>query len=264
MTQTRIFKGGIFVLIMAAALFAFGQSVEEFISKGDEYYAQFNDQMALEEYLAAVKADPSNYEALWKASRSSIDVGDLVSPNDMYSEAKQKKYYKEAETYARKAVQVNPNDTWGHFYLSAALGKYALMLGKKDQVKMSKEIKAEIDKAIELDPTNDGACHALGRWHRRMAEIGGAKRFFGSILYGGIPKGSFEESEKALNRAVELKPDYINHHLELGRTYMALEKYNLAVEEFQKCIDLPVSSSKDTIYKEEATAELEKAKKKLK
>jgi len=186
----------------------------------------------------------------------------LINPKEKDYKEKQKEKYQQAELYARKAVKVNPNDTWGHFYLSAASGKYALLLGKKEQVERSKAIKVEIEKALELDPKNDYAYHALGRWHRRMAEIGGVKRFFGGILYGGIPKGTFEESEKYLKKAVELRPNYVNHHLELGRTYMALEKYDLAAREFEKCLELAVTTSKDPMYKEEAKAELEKAKKK--
>jgi tetratricopeptide (TPR) repeat protein len=255
---------GLFILLAGAAIAVYAQTAEEHLKAGDEYYAQLNDQKALEEYLAAAAADPNNYEALWKSSRSLIDVGDLVDTKEKGYEDKQAKYYRDAASCARKAVALKSDDTWGHFYLSAALGKRALMLGKKEQIQMSKEIKVEIEKAIELDNTNDGAYHALGRWHRRMAEIGGAKRFFGSILYGSIPKGSFEESEKFLTKAVELKPDYINHHLELGRTFMSLEKYDLAVQEFQKCLDLPNSTSKDPGYKKDAETELAKAKKELK
>jgi tetratricopeptide (TPR) repeat protein len=95
-----------------------------------------------------------------------------------------------------------------------------------------------------------------------MAEIGGAKRALGSLIYGSIPRGSFEESEKWLLKAVELKPDYINHHLELGRTYLALKKYDLAAEEFKKCLELPESCAKDKILKEEAQAELDNLSKK--
>jgi tetratricopeptide (TPR) repeat protein len=251
------------ILFFALSLVALGQTAAEHILKGDEYYQNFADQKALDEYLLALKIEPNNYEALWKACRSTIDVGDLINPKEKGAKEKQKSVYKEAETYARKAVGINANDTWGHFYLSAAMGKHALLLGKKDQVAMSKEIKIEIEKAIELDNTNDGAYHALGRWHRRMAEIGGAKRLLGNIFYGGIPKGTFEESEKYLKRAVELKPDYVNHRLELGRTYVSLKKYNLAAQEFQKCIDLPKSSSKDEMYKEEAREELKDIKKKI-
>ena len=255
---------GLFVLLFGAVAFTFAQTADERLKKGDEYYAQLNDEKALEEYLAAAAADPNNFEAAWKACRSLIDVGDLVDVKVKGNDDKQKKYYKDAETYARKAVALNADSTWSHFYLSAALGKYALLLGKKDQIAMSKEVKTAIDKAIELDPNNDLAYHALGRWHRRMDEIGGASRLIGGLLFGSIPKGSFDESAKALNKAVELKPDYINHHLELGRTYMALKKYDLAAQEFEKCDGLAIALTKDNGYKEEAKLGLAAAKKKLK
>jgi tetratricopeptide (TPR) repeat protein len=252
------------ILLFGAAAFAFAQTVDERLKKGDEYYAQLNDEKALEEYLAAAQADPNNFEAAWKACRSLIDVGDLVDVKIKGSDEKQKKYYKDAEGYARKAVALNPNNTWSQFYLSAALGKYALLLGKKDQIAMSKEIKTAIDKSIELDATNDLAYHALGRWQRRMAEIGGASRLVGGILFGKIPKGSFDESATAFIKAIELKPDYINHHLELGRTYMALKKWDLAAKEFEKCDGLPIGLAKDNAYKVEAKEELAAAKKKMK
>jgi tetratricopeptide (TPR) repeat protein len=239
------------------------QSVDELLKQGDEAYAQGNDAKALEAYLAAVKAEPDRFEALWKASRSLVDNGDLIDASVKGWEERRKKLFQDAAGYARRAVAADPNGTWGHHHLSAALGKYALTLGKKDQVKMSKEIKGEIDKAIELDGTNDLAYHALGRWHRKMAEIGGASRLLGGILFGGIPKGSLVESEAALKKAVELRPDYVNHHLELGRTLAALERYKDAAEEFQRCIDLPAATTKDPGYKREAEAELAKAKKEL-
>ena len=96
-----------------------------------------------------------------------------------------------------------------------------------------------------------------------MDEIGGAKRFFGSIIYGSIPKGSFAESEKALRKAIELHPEYVNHYLELGRTLVALKKYDEAAESFQKAIDLPKTTSKDDVLKAEAKTELDTLKAKM-
>jgi len=251
-------------LFVLSAGFAFTQTADENLKKGDEFYAQHKDADALTAYLAAIQAEPNNYEAAWKACRSMIDNGDLVDLKAKAGEEKQKKFYKDSEAYGRKAVALNPNDTWGHFYLSAALGKYALLLGKKEQIAISREIKAEIEKAIQLDPNNDLAYHALGRWHRRIAEIGGATRFFGSILFGSIPKGSFEESAAALKKATELKPEFVEHRLELARTYMEMDKYREAADEYQKAIDLPAATSKDPDYKKEAADEIVKAKRKAK
>lgn len=255
----------ILILVLGLNLMAgsgLTQTAEEFIKSGDEFYAQWEDQQALEAYLKALEIDDKNYEALWKAARGYVDVADLMTGTGKEVEKQKFDMYVKAERYAKQAISVNPNDTWGHFMLSAALGKKVLMLGKKEQIDASKQVKSAVDKAIELDPENDLAYHALGRWHRRMAEIGGAKRALGSLVYGSIPKGSFEESEKWLKKAVELKPEYINHHLELGRTYVALKKYDLATAEFNKCLELPEASAKDRQLKEEARAELAELSKK--
>ncbi len=249
--------------LTALAVLGYGQTAADHIKAGDEAYAQFDDQKALEHYTEALKLEPENYEALWKASRASVDIADLMPAGEKDAKQRQK-LYTEGTGYAKKAVAANPNDTWGHFQVAAALGKKLLMLGKKEQIDGSKQVRAEIDKAIELDPNNDLAFHALGRWHRRMAEIGGASRFFGGIIYGSIPKGSFEESEKNLKKAADMKPEFVNHHLELGKTYVALKKYDLATAEFQKAIDLPKTTSKDDVLKAEAQAELAKLKGKKK
>jgi tetratricopeptide (TPR) repeat protein len=251
-----------FVLAAALSVMGFAQTAAEHIQAGDQAFAQFDDQKALEHYSEALKLEPANYEALWKASRATVDLADIIPATDKDIKDRQMKMYTEATALAKKAVAANPNDTWGHFQLAASNGKRLLLLGKKEQIDASKAVRAEIDKAIELDPTNHLAYHALGRWHRRMDEIGGAKRFFGSIIYGSIPKGSFAESEKNLRKAIELHPEYANHYLELGRTLVALKKLDEAAGAFQKCIDLPKTTSKDGVLKAEAKTELEKLKKK--
>jgi tetratricopeptide (TPR) repeat protein len=254
----------LFAFFVAALLAgpALAQTAAEHIAEGDAAYAKFDDPMALEHYQAALKLEPANYEALWKASRAMVDIADVIPATDKDAKTRQQTLYTDAVDLAKKAVAANPNDTWGHFQLAAANGKRLLMLGTKEQIAASKEVKAEIDKAIELDPANHLAYHALGRWHRRIAEISGTKRFFGSIIYGSIPKGSFEESEKYLRKAIELHPEFVNHYLELGMTLVAEKKTAEAAEAFQKAIDLPKTTSKDDVLKAQAKAELDKLKKK--
>jgi tetratricopeptide (TPR) repeat protein len=254
----------LFVSVAILAGLGLAQTAAEHIQLGDQAYAQFDDQQALAQYQEALNLEPANYEALWKASRAMVDIADVIPATDKDVKERQKKLYTEATSLAKKAVAANPDDTWGHFQLAASNGKRLLLLGKKEQIEASKAVRAEIDKAIELDPENDLAFHALGRWHRRMAEIGGAKRFFGSIIYGSIPKGSFEESEINLRKAIELHPKYANHYLELGRTLVALKKYNEAAQAFQTCIELPKTTSKDDVLKAEAATELETIRGKIK
>jgi tetratricopeptide (TPR) repeat protein len=257
----------ILLVFALAALFAgpaLAQTAAVHIKAGDAAYAVFDDQKALEHYQEALKLEPGNYEALWKTSRAIVDIADIIPATDKDIKERQLKMYTEATALAKKATAANPNDTWGHFQLAAANGKRLLLLGKKEQIDASKAVRAEIDKALELDPTNHLAYHALGRWHRRMDEIGGVKRLLGGLFYGSIPKGSYAESEKALRKAIELHPEYLNHYLELGRTLVALKKYDEAAKCFEKAIELPKTSSKDDVLKVEAKAELDKLKAKNK
>ena len=62
----------------ALAVAGYGQTAADHIKAGDEAYAQFDDQKALEHYQEAIKLEPQNYEALWKASRACVDVADLL------------------------------------------------------------------------------------------------------------------------------------------------------------------------------------------
>ena len=260
-------------VLMIAAAGAFAQTTApaaqaeapktaaDLIKAGDELFAKFDDAGAQALYEQAAKLEPENFEALWKTAKGYIDVGDRMKPTNKAEEKKQIDLYITAEGYAKKAIKINPNDSQVHFLNSAAMGMHALQLGKKQQIAMSKEIRAEIEKAIELDAKNDLAWHALGRWERRMAEIGGVTRFFGGILYGKIPKGSNDEAVKDFQKAIEIKPDYSNHHLELGRTYLALKKKDLAAKEFELAIASPISTSKCADYIAEAKEELKKLKK---
>src|SRR4030065_2345541 len=201
MKKASIARLAVLACLMAISAPLCGQTAADQIRQGDEYYAQFNDQKALEEYLAAAQAEPENYEALWKTARAYFDLGDLMDPKDDSAKEKQRQFFTESLGYARKAVRANPNDTWGHFFVSAAQGKYVLTRSKKEQVNASKAIKATIEKAIELDPNNDLAYHALGIWHRTMADIGGAQRFLGGVIYGSTPKGTNEGAEESMQTA---------------------------------------------------------------
>ncbi len=130
--MTKRWRKLIFWLVfLIPALPVFSQTAADHLAAGDQYYAQFDDSRALEEYRRAIELEPENYEALWKLARALIDVADALPLEDPGTPAKQKKMYTEAEEYARRAVKVNPNDTWGHFFLSAADGQKGSDVRKK-------------------------------------------------------------------------------------------------------------------------------------
>ena len=177
---------------------------------------------------------------------------------------KQKELYYLARDAANSAVSHGPNNAEAHFELAVALGRVALSEGGKTKVQLSVAVKEEAEKAIELDPQHDGALHVLARWHREVANLSGILKAFAKILYGGLPPASNEEAVEYFKRAIIIDPDHINHHLELARTYVNMKEWQLAMDEFEKVLALPVADADDPSHKENAQEEMKDVEKKLK
>jgi tetratricopeptide (TPR) repeat protein len=229
------------------------QSVEEYLRQGDDYFQKFDNQKALEAYLSALRADSTNCEALWKVARAYVDIGEVSEKN------LQRQYYFQAEKTARRAVQHCPEVPDAHFMLAVSTGRIALYEGGATKFKLSKIVKAEVDTTLMLDPNHFGAWHVKARWARELASQGFLKRTLINTILGGMPEEATMENAVAwLKKAVEIAPEHINNHLELGRTYIMLKRYEEARPHLQKVLDLPVSDADDPAHKEEAKKLLRK------
>ena len=230
-----------------------GDEVTLQIAKGDSLFKLFDNKGALEGYLAALQLDSMNYEANWKAARAYTDVGETIEDDD-----ERASMYLQGSQHALKAVQIDSMASKGHLYLSIALGRVALDAGAKERIKLSKDIKKEVDLAIKYDPNDDIAYHVLGRWNRKLSNLSWIEKGFADMFLGGVPEEASDENAiAAFKKAIELKPYHINHHLELGITYEMVDMEEEARKEFQTCLDLQKSDSNDEKYKKDAQERLE-------
>lgn len=235
--------------LIAALSLAQGSSadVTQQLAGGDAALAKFDLDGALADYRNAHNAAPDNYEAGWKLARALVDKGTLTK-----NRAEQKTLYVEAEKLAREAVRLDPRDPKGHTYLAIAVGKLALYEGGKRKVELSKEVKTEAEKAIELNSKEDLAYHVLGVWNREMAELNFMLKKFAEFLYGKFPPASLDIAVTNLQRAAELSPAVVANHVELGITYADARKWPDAKSELDKALALPKAWVTDEHYKEQA------------
>lgn len=245
----------LFVFLSFPGLFANqGDSLIIYIAGGDSAYAGFDNESALKFFRKAYVFDSTSYEAVWKLARAYVDVGEAINKKDM-----RKKYYQQALKYALRATEIDSNSAKGFLWASIAVGRVALDAGKKEQVRLSKEVKKYVDRALALDPNDDIAWHVLGRWNRKMATLGWLQRKFANIFLGGLPKdASLDSAVKCFHKALEINPDDIRHHLELGITYEKQKQKQLAKEEYEKVLQLPEKDSDDAELKKEAAERLNK------
>jgi tetratricopeptide (TPR) repeat protein len=247
-----IFLTSVIIYILSIPVSA-ESDVASLIAKGDSLYNLQDNNGALDQYVAALDVDSMNYEANWKASRAFTDVGETIEDDD-----ERAIFYLKGSKLARRAVKIDSNGSKGHLFLSIALGRVALDAGAKERIKLSKEIKKEVDLAIKYDPNDDVAYHVLGRWNRKLSNLSWIEKGFADMFLGGVPEEASEENAvAAFKKAIELKPNHINHHLELGITYEMMGMDEEAIKEFQICLDLPPSDSSDDKYKALAQEYLE-------
>lgn len=244
---------GAAVLVTAVALPAAAQSVAEHIAMGDREHAAMNAPAALKHYEAAIAGDPKSYEALWKAAREAVDVGEFNN-----NDAERSRLYTAAELYARRAVEANPGDAEGHFHMARALGRRALSLGKRDQVKYAGDVRAHALEALKLDPKGAGALHVMGMWNYNIMRLSGMTRFMAKTFLGGkvFDSASWDDAQRFMEESVANEPGRLVHHLDLARVYAARDMKDKARAQYEATINAKPSEYNDRHYQAEATQEL--------
>lgn len=226
----------------------------EAVALGDRHYAAGRLADARSAYTEAVRVAPNSVVALCRLARAESELGETQKGDA------QRLTWAEAVTHAREAVRLAPDSASAHECLAVAIGRQALREGPRARLALSKEIKAEADRAIELDPARGRAWHVLAVWNTRVAGLNAFERMAANTVLGGVPKGaSHDQALVAFQKAIELEPTYVHHRVEYARLLKELKRPADARRELEKALELePTSSALDARYQAEARALLEK------
>ena len=231
---------------------------DELLGQAAERYAHGDLKGARASYLEALSASPGRFTVLHRLARVESMLAEDASGEDA------RRLVAAAVEHAREAVKTAADSAAGHLELAVALGRQALKEGPKTQLSLSREIKSEVDRTLALDPAQGRAWHVLALWNRKLASLNFIERAVAKTVLGGVPKGaSMENAVAHLQKAVELEPAYVNHRLELGRTFIQLKRRDEARRELERAVALPPGGSPlDPKYKAEARELLARLKKK--
>jgi tetratricopeptide (TPR) repeat protein len=218
------------------------------IQRGDELYARGLLSDARAAYREAMLADPASVTALTRLARVESELAEDLKGEE------HRQVLAAAVEHARAAVKAAPESAQAHVWLAVALGRQARKEGPKTRLALAREIKSEVDRAIALDPGIGRAYHVRGVWNRDIARLGIFDRAMAKTALGGIPKGAtLENAIQDFTKAIELEPEFVSHHLELGRTYVIFHKSADARRALEKAVALPpTSSALDPRYQAEA------------
>ena len=222
----------------------------------DDAITQAGRQSSREAQLTLIRAEAqtphdNNAAMLARLSRAWADTVDTsANPADA------KKAARHALDLAEQAVKANPKNAQAHLALAIADGKWTDFVDSQTKLALSRQIRAEAERAIALDPKLDLAYHVLGRWHLGVATVNPVFRLGARLTVGALPPASLEEAVRNLEKAAELSPKTIIHHQYLAVAYQALGKRNEAAQQWRIVLDLPATDSEDEKAKRQARAAL--------
>ena len=211
-----------------------GESPNDLITKGDAFDARLQAAEALQSYLPVEKLQPKNVRLLVRIARQYRHLmADATTREDKL------RLGGIALEYAQRAAALAPSDAEAQLSIAISYGKMLPLMGTKEQIEASRQIKETADKAIKLDPRNDLAWHVLGRWHRVLSDVNTLKRALGSLLYGKLPQTTTEEAVKCFEKAIEINPNRLMHYVELGRAYAQMGRTAEARRFIEKGLAMP-------------------------
>jgi tetratricopeptide (TPR) repeat protein len=207
---------------------------------------------ALQHFQAALDQDSTNYEANWRGAMTLLTIAEQLP--ESLRKPERDSVYALAERYARRAVASDPAGADAHFALAASVGQASLTKGQRERIRRAAVVRREAMRTLALNPKHDGAHHILGRWNAEIMRISGLSRFFARKFLGAgvFNQASWARAVYHMEKAVELDPGRIYHHLELAEIYADRERRAEAETELHLVDSLPVREVMDSAYKREA------------
>ena len=244
-----------FSLLFFTAAAIYAQPVEELILRGDGFDAKNQNQEALVVFLEADKLKPNDAEILRRVAKQYDQLGVAAS-----SKTEKIKLCQQSLDNALRAVKVGPQNAKAHLCLAIVYGRQAQFEGARRKVEISRLIKQEAETAARLDPREDYAWHVLGRWNYELANFNPVLKALAQTIYGKFPDASNEKAVEHFQKAIALQPLRVLHHVELGRTYLALGEKEKSRQSLQKGLGLASTTPDDEEAKSRARLALQQLK----
>lgn len=150
----------------------------------------------------AVKANPEDYEVLWRASRYHVWLAENVGPDKKKAEAQL------GWDLGDKARAVKPNGVEGNYFAACSVGLWSESVGILKALTSGTEGKFNdrLDKSIELDPKFD-----------RSGPVSLKGRYFSTLPW---PKRDLKKSKQWLERALAQSPQSLRIKYYLADTLL--------------------------------------------
>ena len=181
---------------------------------------------------AATAAAALNTSAGFALAAEATTAGASLSPD-----SQKKALFQRAQGYAKQAIALDKNNADAYFELARAEGRLAQYVGVFQSLPLAKDMKANLDKAVTMNPKMAGAYVALGLWNVNL-DSGGLKGAIAASQTGAKKANAAPNFEKAIS----LEPDVAVHRIEYANALLMLGNKAAAAEQLRKAVALPADT----------------------
>jgi tetratricopeptide (TPR) repeat protein len=212
----------------------------------------YKDVDALQKYLQVLAIQPSHIIALCKTSELYNLIGRRITDKE-----KQRTYYHASQTYAEKALKVNPNNSEANFVMALSLGRMAQTGSGQSRINAVKSIRQYAERCIQLDPNNFKGYHVLGKWNLEVSNLSSFEKWLVKMAYGALPPASLDNAIINYEKSRQLNPAFQLNYLELARAYHKKDQDQKSLAMLKTVLAMPNHSADDQRVHKEARELLE-------
>jgi len=243
------------VLIFLFAVQTYSKSYSDCLVQGDKNYSEFDNKSALENYLQAYNLSPGGYDVLFRLARTYNDLGEEYY--EYRDSDNSERMIKEALKFSEILAKNYPDSSASYTFLAMSYGNMALYEGGKEKVKLAHKIEDNAKKSLQMNPNQYISYVILGIYYRQIADFSWFERMFANTFFGDVPEGSFDDSIRMLNKALETAPNTIVATFQLSLTYKTMGDKDKEAQLLKKLLTYPQKNFRDKFA-------IEKAKRRLK
>jgi hypothetical protein len=205
------------------------------LAQGDAFEDKMQTKESLRVYLQLEREGRKDAELLYRIAR---EYSELIP--DATAPAEKQRLGETALDYSKRAVAADGKNASAYLSLAICYGRLAFFQDNKTKLEYSRQVRANAETALQLDPKLDYAYYILGAWNFEIANLNFVLRGLANLIYGGLPDASNAKAVEYLQKAIALAPQRASHHIELGRTYAAMGMNDKARDELEQGLVLPV------------------------
>lgn len=223
------------------------------LEQADSLFLAFDPVAALAVLESHLQEHPDDYAARWRAARAALVLG-ILEPDSEMAEA----LFVRAGDHGEAATTLRPDGVDGLYWTGAALGREALQHGPRTSTRLVQQVWDVTHRLLDLAPEHAGGHNILGKLNQEVMSLSGFERFIGRLLFRIDPlkEATWERAVHHHEAAVASDPEVILFRLDLGLTYLALERPDEARAQFEAALEIGPTFPVDPYFKDEVRRRL--------